>query len=110
MLSSLARIAMTTWRRRSVCQVTLARATCLRRYYPGTDNVSEVKQAGLEPGPPQRLRVVATYEAAAGLATNIAFGGLCNQIYSHVNMLAVLLHMGAELVRRSDLRWPISIS
>ena len=47
----------------------------------------------------QRLRVVATYEAAAGRDPTIQYGGLCNQIYSHVAMLAVLVHMGAEVVR-----------
>ena len=49
---------------------------------------------------PGRLRVLLSYEAAAGLE-GAKFGGLCNQIYSHVGMLAVGLHMGAEVVRRS---------
>ena len=48
---------------------------------------------------PQRLRVVASYEAAAGLDGNIVFGGLCNQIYSHIGMLSVAMQMGAEVVR-----------
>ena len=47
----------------------------------------------------QRIRVVATYEAAAGRDPANRYGGLCNQIYSHIGMLAVLLHMGAEVVR-----------
>ena len=47
---------------------------------------------------PQRLRVVATYEAAAGRDPKILYGGLCNQIYTHVGMLAVLLQLGAEVV------------
>ena len=46
---------------------------------------------------PHRLRVVMFYEAGAGLEA-AGFGGLCNQIYSHVGMLAVGLHMGAEVV------------
>ena len=48
---------------------------------------------------PQRLRVVASYEAAAGLDAGIVFGGLCNQIYSHIGMLSIALQMGAEVVR-----------
>ena len=50
----------------------------------------------------QRLRVVATYEAASGRDPKILYGGLCNQIYSHVGMLAVLLQLGAEVVRAHD--------
>ena len=49
----------------------------------------------------RRLRVVATYEAAAGRDLTVLFGGLCNQLYSHVDMLAVLTLMGAEVVRFS---------
>ena len=47
----------------------------------------------------RRLRVVATYEASAGRDPTTLYGGLCNQIYSHVGMLAVLLQLGAEVVR-----------
>ena len=50
----------------------------------------------------QRLRVVATYEAAAGRDLKILYGGLCNQIYTHVGMLAVLLQLGAEVVRARE--------
>ena len=49
----------------------------------------------------RRLRVVATYEAAAGRDLTVLYGGLCNQLYSHVDMLAVLTLMGAEVVRCS---------
>ncbi len=42
---------------------------------------------------------MATYEAAAGRDLKILYGGLCNQIYTHVGMLAVLLQLGAEVVR-----------
>ncbi len=47
----------------------------------------------------RRLRVVAAYEAAAGRDLTVLYGGLCNQLYSHVDMLAVLILMGAEVVR-----------
>jgi hypothetical protein len=77
-----------------------------RRYYPDVGNstadgqamhyLSEGRRMNRVPG---RLRVLLSYEAAAGLA-DAKYGGLCNQIYSHVGMLAVGLHMGAEVVRR----------
>ena len=49
----------------------------------------------------QRLRVIASYEPGAGFSGPMAsvFGGLCNQIYTHVGMLAVALHCGCEVVR-----------
>ena len=49
----------------------------------------------------QRLRVVLSYEPGAGLAGPMAdkFGGLCNQIYSHVSILSVALYSGCEVVR-----------
>ncbi len=49
----------------------------------------------------QRLRVIASYEPGAGFSGPMAgvFGGLCNQIYTHVGMLAVALHSGCEVVR-----------
>ena len=81
---------------------------CARRNYPKIADVCQTDPAlaehylqhGLqEHRVPQRLRVVATYVAAAGLDTNVVFGGLCNQIYSHVTMLALALQLGAEVVR-----------
>ena len=81
----------------------------LRRYYPDIGNGTDVSDSALvehylahgraENRVSQRLRVVGTYEAGAGLAETIMFGGLCNQIYSHVPMLSVLLQMGVEVVR-----------
>ena len=48
---------------------------------------------------PQRLRVVASYEAAAGDGAGVGLGGLGKQLYSHVGMLSVAVQMGAEVVR-----------
>ena len=48
---------------------------------------------------------MATYEAAAGRDAKIMYGGLCNQMYTHVGMLAVLLQLGAEVVRSSRAMW-----
>ena len=83
-----------------------------RRYYPDISNGTDATDDDLvahylshgraEHRVPQRLRVVGTYEAGAGLAYNIKFGGLCNQMYSHVGMMSVLLQMGAEVVRRTQ--------
>jgi hypothetical protein len=80
------------------------------RYYPDVDNGTDATDDDLaahylsrgraENRVSQRLRVVGTYEAGAGLALDIKFGGLCNQMYTHVGMLSVLLQMGAEVVRR----------
>ena len=52
----------------------------------------------------QRLRVVMSYQAA-GLEPKL-YGGLCNQIYVHVGMLAVAARMGAEAVRGGLVRVP----
>ena len=85
---------------------TESRCVCACRYY---GDLAEMKNDALaahykayglrENRTAQRLRVVATYEAAAGRDLTVLYGGLCNQIYSHVGMLAVLLKMGAEVVR-----------
>jgi hypothetical protein len=78
------------------------------RYYPEIGSVSDeaLAQHYLSGAPRaqrvgQRLRVVLSYEAAAGVGGNKSalFGGLCNQIYSHVGMLSLAVQMGAEVVR-----------
>ena len=79
-----------------------------RRYYPDVSGDSDEKLAQhyLSGGRSaqrvgQRMRVIMSYEAAAGVGGNKSalFGGLCNQIYSHVGMLSLALQMGAEMVR-----------
>ena len=48
----------------------------------------------------QRLRVVLSYEPGSGYSGDMAaiFGGLCNQLYVHVGMLALALQSGSEVV------------
>ena len=48
----------------------------------------------------RRLRVVLSYEPGAGFAGPMAatFGGLCNQLYTHVGMLALALQSGSNVV------------
>ena len=48
---------------------------------------------------PRRLRLVFAYDAAGGMDMSVVYGGLCNQIYSHVGMLALAVQLGAEVVR-----------
>ncbi len=45
------------------------------------------------------LRHTCSYEAASGWDLSVLFGGLCNQIYSHIGMLALTVELGAEAVR-----------
>ena len=84
-----------------------------RRYYPdaaaadpasGPDDNASAGAHYLEVGRtagrvPVRLRVLFSYEASAGHHAEVIFGGLCNQMYSHIGMLTLALHMGAEPVR-----------
>ena len=49
---------------------------------------------------PRRLRLLFAYDAAGGMDLSVVYGGLCNQIYSHVGMLALAIQLGAEVVRR----------
>ena len=79
-----------------------------RRYYSDvsdTDGNDAAAQHYLSDGRQRhrvtrRLRVILSYEEAAGIGGDkkSLFGGLCNQIYSHVGMLALALQMGAEVV------------
>ena len=54
----------------------------------------------------QRLRVVLSYEPGAGFAGPMAasFGGLCNQLYTHVGMLGLALQSGSDVVRACFMR------
>ena len=47
---------------------------------------------------PRRLRLLFAYDAAGGMDLSVVYGGLCNQIYSHVGMLALAIQLGAEVV------------
>jgi hypothetical protein len=47
----------------------------------------------------ERLRVVATYGFKWPGRDPSPYGGLCNQWYIHISMMAILLQMGAEVVR-----------
>ena len=46
-----------------------------------------------------RLRVVAAYSFAWPGRDPSPYAGLCNQWYMHITMMAILLQMGAEVVR-----------
>ena len=78
-----------------------------RRYYPDLpDNLTDNDAAAhyLSAGRRanrigERLRVVTTYGFKWPGREPSPYGGLCNQWYIHITMLAVLLQLGAEVVR-----------